>query len=167
MSHGFIRQTVQLQAGKLAHGLNFIQGGFRGRIAQVIEQLHIVNAPRGGQRIRRLSVLALGVITGYLLLQLLPQSQFVHPPQKNLATGFALFGLILGFGDGGLIHAGNDPMRLTAAVLSVLWGVIQALLSGGARINKAIRQVVFMINSQDCYQPIYGSISMPKAENTK
>jgi hypothetical protein len=30
-------------------------------------------------------------MAGYLFLQLLPRDQFVHPLQKNLAMGFALF----------------------------------------------------------------------------
>ena len=51
--------------------------------------------------------MALGVITGYLLLQLLPRDQLVHPYQEDLATGLALLFLVLGFGEGDLIHGGN------------------------------------------------------------
>ena len=118
----FVWQTIELQASELAHGFDLVQCIFHGRIAEVIEQLHAVNAQHGRQRIGRPSVLALGVITGYLLFQLLPRNQLVHPFQKDLAAGFALFGLVLGFGEGDLIHGGNDPMRLTTAVLSLILG---------------------------------------------
>jgi len=115
-----IWQTVQLQTREVPHGFDLVQRVFHGRIAQVIEQLHAVNPQHGRQRIRGPSVPALRVITGYLLLQLLPRNQLVHPFQKDLATGLALLGLVFGFGEGDLIHAGNDPMRLTMAVLSLI-----------------------------------------------
>ncbi|WP_348701235.1 hypothetical protein [uncultured Marinobacter sp.] len=56
------------------------------------------------------------------MTQLLPGNQLVHPFQKDLAAGFALLGLVLGFGEGDLIHGGNDPMRLTMAGLSLILG---------------------------------------------
>ena len=105
---GFVRQAVQLQAGELAHGFDLIQCVFHGRITEVIEQLHAVDSQHGRQRIRWPASLALGVISGYLLLQLLPRNQLVHPFQKNLAAGFALLVLVLGFGEGDLIHGGNE-----------------------------------------------------------
>ena len=64
-NRGLIWQPIQLQAGKLVHGFDLVRGIFLDGIAQVIEQLHAVNAKHGGKRIRRTSVLALGVITGY------------------------------------------------------------------------------------------------------
>jgi len=79
-----------------------------GRVAEVIEQLHAVNPQHGGQRIRWPASLALGVISGYLLLQLLPRNQLVHSSQEDLAAGLALLGLVLGFGEGDLIHGGNE-----------------------------------------------------------
>jgi len=105
---GLVRQAIQLQASEVPHGFDLVQSVFHGRIAQVIEQLHAVNSQHGRQRIRRPSVLALGVITGYLLLQLLPGNQLVHPFQKDLAAGLALLVLVLGFGKGHLIHGGNE-----------------------------------------------------------
>jgi hypothetical protein len=72
-----------------------------------LEQLHAVNSQHGRQRVRRSSVLALGVKMDYLLLQLLPGNQLVHPFQKDLATGLALLVLVLDFGEGNLIHDGN------------------------------------------------------------
>lgn len=96
------------QAGELAHGFNLIQCVFHGRITEVIEQLHAVDSQHGRQRIRWSARLALGVISGYLLLQLLPGNQLVHPLQKDLAAGLALLGLVLGFGEGDLIHDGNE-----------------------------------------------------------
>jgi len=105
---GFIRQAIQLQAGEVPHGFNLIQGVFHGRVAEVIKQLHAVNSQHGGQRIGWPASLALRVISGHLLLQLLPGNQLVHPFQKDLATSFALLVLVLGFGEGDLIHGGNE-----------------------------------------------------------
>ena len=55
-----------------------------------------------------MAVLALGIVTSHLLLQLLPRNQLVHPFQKDLAAGLALLRLVLGFGEGDLIHGGNE-----------------------------------------------------------
>ena len=74
----------------------------------VIEQLRAVNSQLGIQRIGRLSVLALRVITGYLLLQLLPRGQLLHPFKGNLATDIALLNLVLGFRGGNLIHGNHE-----------------------------------------------------------
>ncbi len=105
---GFVRQAVQLQAGELTHGFDLVQGILHGRVAEVIEQLHAVNAEHGRQRVRRSTSLAFGVMAGYLFLQLLPGNQLVHPFQKDLAAGFALLGLVLGFGEGDLIHGDTE-----------------------------------------------------------
>lgn len=121
-NRGFIRKTVQFQPGELAHGFDLVQCVFHSRIAEVIEQLHAVNAQHGRQRIGKPFVLVLGVLTGYLPLQLLPRDQLIHPLQEDLATSVALLALLLGFGEGDLIHNGNDPMRLTMAVLSLILG---------------------------------------------
>ncbi len=86
------------------------------------KQLHAADAQHGRQRVRRPSALTLGVITGYFLLQLLPRNQLIHPFQKDLAAGSGLFGFVLGFGEDDLIHARNDPMRLTMTVLSLISG---------------------------------------------
>lgn len=80
--------------------------------AEVIKQLHKVNGKHGRQRIRWRTILALGVITGHLLLQLLPLNQLVHALQQDLATNFAFLGLVLGFGKGDLIHGSNESYRL-------------------------------------------------------
>src|SRR5690554_4929803 len=93
---------------KVPHGLNLEQSIFHRRVAQVIEQLHAVDSQHGRQRIRRSSVLALGVITGYLLFKLLPGNQLLHPLQEDLATSLALLGLVLGFGECNLIHGGIE-----------------------------------------------------------
>jgi hypothetical protein len=45
---------------------------------------------------------------GYILLQLLSRNQLVRPFQKDLAAGLALLVLVLGFGEGHLIHGGNE-----------------------------------------------------------
>jgi len=90
------------------HGFDFVKGIFHARIAEVVEQLHAVDSQHSGQRIRWPASLALRVISGYLLLQLLPGNQLVHPFQKDLATSFALLVLVLGFGEGDLIHGGNE-----------------------------------------------------------
>lgn len=77
-------------------------------MAQVIEQLHAVDSLHRRQRIRRSSFRAFGVITGYLLLQLLPVNQFAHSLQKDFAAGFPLLGLVLCFGEGDLVDGGNE-----------------------------------------------------------
>jgi len=105
---GFVRQAIQLQASEVPHGFNLVQSVFHGGIAEVVEQLHAVDSQHGRQRIRWTASLALGVISGYLLLQLLPRNQLVHPFQKDLAAGLTLLGLVLGFGEGDLIHSGNE-----------------------------------------------------------
>src|SRR5690554_2848195 len=105
---GLVRQAIQLQAGIVSHGFDLVQSVFHGRVAEVIEQLHAVNSQHGGQRIGRPAILALRVIAGYLLLQLLPRDQLVHPFQEDLATSLALLGLVLGFGEGDLIHDGDE-----------------------------------------------------------
>jgi hypothetical protein len=107
-NRGFVPQPVQFQACELTHEFDLVQGIFHGRVAEVIEQLHAVNAQHRGQRVRWSTSLALGVITGYLLLQLLPENQFLHSFQKDLAAGFALLGLALGFREGDLIHGGTE-----------------------------------------------------------
>ena len=107
----FVRQTIQLQTCEMAHRLDFVQCILHRWVAEVIKQLHEVNAKHGRQRIRRPTILALGVITGYLLLQLLPRNQLVHALQKYLATRLALLGLVLGFGEGDLIHGSNESYR--------------------------------------------------------
>jgi len=107
----FVRQTIQLQTCELAHRLDFVQRILHRRVAEVIKQLHEVNAKHGRQWIRRPTILTLRVITGYLLLQLLPRNQLVHALQKYLATRLALLGLVLGFGEGDLIHGSNESYR--------------------------------------------------------
>ena len=67
-----------------------------------------MDAEHGRQRIRRPPALALGVITGYLLLQLRPGNQLVHPFQKEFAPGLSLLVLELGFGEGDLIHGSTE-----------------------------------------------------------
>ena len=106
---GFVRQAIKLQAGKVPHGFDLVQGVFHGRVAEIIEQLHAVDSQHGGQRVRWPASLALWVVSSDLLLQLLPGNQLVHPLQKDLAAGLALLGLVLGFGEGDLIHGGNEP----------------------------------------------------------
>lgn len=105
---GFVRQAVQLQTSEVPHGFDLVKGVFHGWVAEVIEQLHAVDSQHGRQRIRWPAGLALGIISGYLLLQLLPRNQLVHPLQKDLAAGLALLGLVLSFGEGNLIHGGNE-----------------------------------------------------------
>src|SRR5690554_415040 len=70
-----------------------------------------MNTEHGRQRIRRPAVLAFGVVSGHLLLQLLPRNQLVHALQKNLTASFALLGLVLCFGEGDLIHGSNESYR--------------------------------------------------------
>lgn len=67
-----------------------------------------MDSEHGRQRIRRPPALALGVITGYLLLQLRPGDQLVHPLQKEFAAGLSLLVLVLGFGEGDLIHGRTE-----------------------------------------------------------
>ena len=105
---GFVRQTVQLQARKVSHGFDLVQGVFHGRVTEIIKELHAVNAQHCRQRVRWPTGLALGVIAGYFLLQLLPGNQFVHPFQKDLATSLALLALVFGFGEGDLTHGGGE-----------------------------------------------------------
>ena len=92
----------------MPHRFNLVQSVFHGEITQVIEQLHAMHSQHGRQRIRRLSVLALGVITGYLLLQLLPGNQLIHSFQKDLATGLAFLALVLSSGEGDRVPGGNE-----------------------------------------------------------
>lgn len=96
----------------MSHGFDLIESIFHGRIAQVVEQLHAVDTKHGRQRIRRPSALALGLITGYLLLQQLPGDQLVHPLQKYFAAGLSLLILVFGFGESDLIHGGNVPCAI-------------------------------------------------------
>ena len=39
-------------------------------------------------------------------------TQLVHALQKNLTASLALFGLVLGFGEGDLVHGRNESYRL-------------------------------------------------------
>lgn len=100
---GLVREAVQFGAGEVPHEFYLLQSVFGGRIAQVIEQLHAVNRAAW-----RMAVLAFGIITRYLILQLLPRNQFVHPFQKDLAAAFALLVLVRGFEEGDLIHGGTE-----------------------------------------------------------
>lgn len=103
---------IQLQAAKVPHGFDLVQCIFHGRIAQVIKQLHAVDSRHGRQRIGGPTVLTLGVITGYVLVQLRSRNQLVHPFQKDLATGLTLLVLMLGFGEGHLIHGDNESFAV-------------------------------------------------------
>jgi len=47
-------------------------------------------------------------MTGYLLLQLHPGTQLVHRFQIDLSACLAFLGLVLGFGEGDLIHGGTE-----------------------------------------------------------
>ena len=92
----------------MPHGLDLTKSIFIGRVTQVVKELHAVELELCGQRIWRPARLALGVITSYLVLQLLPGNQLVHPFQKDLAAGLALLVLVLGFGEGDLTHGGYE-----------------------------------------------------------
>lgn len=46
--------------------------------------------------------------TSYLVLQRSSQNQLVHPLQNDLAVELACLGLVLGFGEGDLMHDGNE-----------------------------------------------------------
>ena len=73
-------------------------------IAQVIKELHAVNAEDDGRRIRWPASLPFRVVIGYLLLQLLPGNQLVHALQEDLAPGLALLIPVFGFSRGHLVH---------------------------------------------------------------
>ncbi|MDK2751994.1 hypothetical protein ACXGSL_04870 [Vreelandella aquamarina] len=92
----------------MAHGLDLIDGAFHRQIAQVVKQLHAMDSQHGRQRIHRSSTLTLGVITGYLLLQLRPEDQFAHPLRKEIAAGLSLLVLVIGFGECVLIHGSTE-----------------------------------------------------------
>jgi len=104
----FIRQASQLQASEAPHGFDLVQRTFRHRITEVVKELHAVNLQHGRQRVQWSSVLALGIVTSHHLLQLLPGNQLVHPSQKDFAACLAPFVLVLGFGEGQLIHGGCE-----------------------------------------------------------
>jgi len=128
----FVRQTIQLQTCELAHRLDFVQRILHRRVAEVIKQLHEVNAKHGRQWIRRPTILTLRVITGYLLLQLLPRNQLVHALQKYLATRLALLGLVLGFGEGDLIHGSNESYRFgDGCIITDFGGLFRPSLTKG------------------------------------
>lgn len=63
-----VRQVFQFDTGEVPHGFDVIQSVFQGRIAQVIRQLQAVNSQNHRQKIGKSSILALGVMTGCLLL---------------------------------------------------------------------------------------------------
>jgi len=66
-----------------------------------------VNIKHGGERTGWPAGQTLGIITGYLVRQVLPGNQLVHPHQKDHATGLATSVVVLTFREGDLIHAGN------------------------------------------------------------
>lgn len=104
----FLRQTFHLPASEVPHGFDLVRGVFNCRIAKVIEQLHAGGAQHGGQRVRGPARPTFGVVWGYLSSELLPGNQLVHPFQKDLAESLELLVLVLGFGEGHLIHGGNE-----------------------------------------------------------
>jgi len=110
---GFVRQAIQLQTGEVTHGLDLVQRIFHRRVAEVVKELHAVNPQHGRQRVRWPAVLAFRVVTSHLLLHLLPGNQLVHPFQKDLASCLALFVLVLGFGEGQLIHGGCESCAVS------------------------------------------------------
>lgn len=112
---GFVRQTIQLQSGELTHGFNLVQCIFYGRVAVDIKQLHAVNSEYGGKQIGRSPSLALGIMTGCLILQLLLRNQFLKSFQKRFAAGFAILGLVLGLGEGDLIHSDTGSYAVDGA----------------------------------------------------
>ena len=96
----------------MPHGLDLVQGIFRDRVAEVMEQLHAVNPEQSGRRVGRTARLALKIITNHLLLQLLLGTQLVHPHQQDLVTDFTLLVLILGFGEGDRLHDDNESCAI-------------------------------------------------------
>lgn len=63
----------------MPHGFDFVKGVFHRRVAEAVEQMHAVDSQHGRQWIGKPTVLALGIITGYLLLQVFPGNHLVHP----------------------------------------------------------------------------------------
>ena len=119
---GFARHAIQLQAGEVPHGLDLMQSIFHGGVTQIVKELTAVNSQRCGPRIRRPTRLPLVVITSYLLLQLLSSNQLVHPLQKDFAAGLALLVLVLGFGEGQLIHGGGESYAVGDDTIIVDFG---------------------------------------------
>jgi len=76
---GFIRQAIQLQAGKAPHACNLVQDIIHERINRVVEGRHAKAPEYCGQQIRWSARLALKIIAGDLLLQLRPKNQLIHP----------------------------------------------------------------------------------------
>lgn len=151
-----VRQTIQLQSGELAHGFNLVHCIFHSRVAVALEQLHALNPEYGGKRIGCSTNLVLGIITGCLLLQLLLANHFLQSFQKRFAASFAILGLVLGLGEGDLIHRALDPMRLTVPILMLILILIQSLLIFAYLRLKQIKAKInyFSQNKNNLIQPI-------------
>lgn len=117
----------QPQSGKAAHGLDLVQRILHRRIAEVVEQLQAVHPKHNGERVRRVSILTLGVVLAKLLLQLGSGNQTIHFFQEQLPPRFTLFVLVFGFGESQLAHAIFHLKGVTAKLHQIA-GVVQTFL---------------------------------------
>lgn len=151
---GFVRRTIQLQSGELAHGFNLVQCTFHDRVAVVIAQLRVVNLKCGGQRIGCSTSLTLGIIRGCFPLQLFLGNQFLRSFQKRFAAGFAILGLVLGLGEGDLIHSGTGSYVVDDARIVTNFEIYSEPLDFCIPPTKKIRMNIFAQKKHDLIQPL-------------
>ncbi len=92
----FIGKTItQTKPRKATHRFNLVESISHRRIAQVVEQLHTMNAQHRRDRVRLAAPAILWLVGLYLLLKSFPGDQLVHLFQKFLA--FAPFVVVFSF----------------------------------------------------------------------
>src|SRR5690606_12702008 len=105
------------------HGFYLIQRIFHGWVAEVIDELHDMNAQHHIQRVGFASYGALGVMTTELLFEFIPGNQGIHFFEKSFTTGFALLNRIFGFSKGQLSH--GDSLEKGKTLFAKLLEVFQ------------------------------------------
>ena len=125
------QRTRQPQTGETPHRLHFVQQILHPRVAQVVEQLHAVNAQHRRQPIRPPPASSLRIERLDALRQTLPRNQLVHPRQKLLAPRTPLLRVVFQLRKRRLIH----PHPLAAPTIRPLSqrGLVQTFLRGAGR----------------------------------
>src|SRR5690606_32722105 len=116
---GFVRNSVQVQTGKLTQNGCFVERLLHGWIAVAEPVLHQMHTQHGFQRIGWTSTFAPGVMRFDQRQQGRPGHHLIHLDQEAFAAGLFAFTSILGIGEAHLFHATISDLGKTRAILTL------------------------------------------------